>query len=131
MEQFCDERYYAALESFKKGFEEAKELKNDPARKAALQIKLAFESVKRMKMSVRDYVHLARGVSKRNPKLPKDGTIILAQQSSTLLSVMKSLHEYGIHRVFIVDAQQKPIGVVSLRDVLGALAHFRFEEVID
>ena len=110
---------------------DVKELKNDPARKAALQIKLAFESVKRMKMSVRDYVHLARGVSKRNPKLPKDGTIILAQKSSTLLSVMKSLHEYGIHRVFVVDAQQKPIGVVSLRDVLGALAHHRLEEVID
>ena len=100
----------------------------DPAHHATMQIKLAFESIKRLDMSVIEYVTLARKCKTRSRKLPQANSAIVATSKSTLLSVMESLYKYSIHRVFIVNDKQKPIGVVSLKDVLKTLALHRLGE---
>jgi len=52
----------------------------------------------------------------------KDGdrprTVVTVKAFDTLESVIKKLAEHNIHRIFIVDDHKKPVGVISLKDVL-------------
>jgi predicted transcriptional regulator len=41
----------------------------------------------------------------------------------TFEDAVKRLHTEHLHRLFVVDAQNKPVGVFSLTDVLTELAH--------
>jgi len=45
-------------------------------------------------------------------------TVVTVKPTDTLETVIKKLAEYKIHRVYIVDDHKKPVGVVSLKDVL-------------
>jgi len=45
-------------------------------------------------------------------------TIVTVKPDDTLETVIKKLAEHKIHRVYIVDEQKKPVGVISLKDVL-------------
>jgi len=45
-------------------------------------------------------------------------TVVTVKPSDTLETVIKKLAEYKIHRVYIVDDHKKPVGVISLKDVL-------------
>jgi CBS domain-containing protein len=51
------------------------------------------------------------------PKYPP----ITVQPDDTLETVMKTVVENRIHRVYLVDASFKPIGVISLVDIIQAL----------
>jgi len=45
-------------------------------------------------------------------------TIVTVKPTDTLDTVVKKLAEHKIHRVFIVDDHKKPLGVISLKDVM-------------
>jgi len=45
-------------------------------------------------------------------------TIVTVKANENLEDVIKKLAEHDIHRIFIVDDHKKPIGVISLKDVL-------------
>jgi len=45
-------------------------------------------------------------------------TVVTVKPLDTLETVIKKLAEYKIHRVYIVDDHKKPVGVISLKDVL-------------
>lgn len=45
-------------------------------------------------------------------------SVVTVRSSDTLETVVKRLAEHDIHRIFIVDELKKPIGVISLKDVL-------------
>jgi len=50
---------------------------------------------------------------------PSSLTPIVCSKDDTLLSVLDKVVNFSIHRVWIVDEEKKPIGVVSLTDILG------------
>jgi len=45
-------------------------------------------------------------------------TIVTVKPSDTLETVVKKLAEQKVHRIFITDDHKKPVGVISLKDVL-------------
>jgi len=48
---------------------------------------------------------------------------LTVQAEDTLGTTIKKLVEHNIHRVFIVDDNKKPVGVVALRDILFEILH--------
>lgn len=50
--------------------------------------------------------------------VPKPVTVTA---SATLAAVVKTVVEHKIHRVFVVDEENKPIGIVTLTDIIEAL----------
>lgn len=48
-------------------------------------------------------------------------TVVCCRESDTLAWVIKTFQFYKVHRIFVVDASKKPIGVISLYDVLKLL----------
>jgi 5'-AMP-activated protein kinase, regulatory gamma subunit len=62
-------------------------------------------------LSVEDFIKCIH--SENRPK-----KVISVTVKDTLETVVKLLSENKIHRVFVVDEKKKPIGVVSLKDVL-------------
>jgi len=48
-------------------------------------------------------------------------TIVTTKAQETLETVIKKLYEHKIHRIYIVDDHKKPVGVISLKDVLAEL----------
>lgn len=57
----------------------------------------------------------------RKLKALKEKSGVSCLLTDSLESVMEKVVTYGIHRVFIVDADNKPIGVVSLSDIIRIL----------
>jgi len=53
--------------------------------------------------------------------VPDNVNPVCVQSNATLGDVIRTLNFYGIHRVFVVNSQKEPIGVVSLYDVLTCL----------
>jgi 5'-AMP-activated protein kinase regulatory gamma subunit len=47
--------------------------------------------------------------------------MIFAQENDTIETIIKKLAEHNIHRIFICDKDQKPVGLVSLKDLLFEL----------
>jgi len=45
-------------------------------------------------------------------------TVVTVKSQDTLETVLKKLSEHKIHRVFIIDDNKKPLGVISLKDVV-------------
>jgi CBS domain-containing protein len=45
-------------------------------------------------------------------------TIVSVKSDDTLEDVLKKLSEHRIHRIFVVDDEKKPIGCISLKDLL-------------
>eukprot|EP00005_Dracoamoeba_jomungandri_P002054 CAMPEP_0174253514 /NCGR_PEP_ID=MMETSP0439-20130205/2875_1 /TAXON_ID=0 /ORGANISM="Stereomyxa ramosa, Strain Chinc5" /LENGTH=312 /DNA_ID=CAMNT_0015334569 /DNA_START=20 /DNA_END=958 /DNA_ORIENTATION=- len=59
------------------------------------------------------------GVRKQQDK-PKDH-LVAVKKDATLGEVVQKLAEEHVHRVFVVDAEGKPIGIVAMTDVARAL----------
>jgi CBS domain-containing protein len=51
----------------------------------------------------------------------KPEKIVSATRDSTAETVLKDLHEYKIHRIYVVDDHKKPIGVISIKDILSEI----------
>jgi len=45
-------------------------------------------------------------------------SVVTVKSSDTLETVIKGLAEHNVHRIFITDDNKKPVGVISLKDVL-------------
>lgn len=61
----------------------------------------------------------ATDIRKHNPDIPKD--VIACVESDTVRSVITKLYNNRIHRLYIVDSEHKPLGVISLGDVFHYL----------
>eukprot|EP00808_Paulinella_micropora_P021914 g26849.t1 len=48
-------------------------------------------------------------------------SVVTTTTKESLGSLLEKLEQNKIHRVFVVDEQKKPIGVVALKDILGML----------
>jgi CBS domain-containing protein len=58
-------------------------------------------------------------VRKANPEIPKD--VIACKEDETVKSVIVKLDSNHIHRIYIIDDEQKPVGVISLGDIFQYL----------
>jgi CBS-domain-containing membrane protein len=67
-------------------------------------------------LSVHDFVQLASGKMARPPGLGAMGAL---PSTATLKEGLQLLAERRLHRLWIVDADNKPLGVVSLSDLLS------------
>jgi CBS domain-containing protein len=54
----------------------------------------------------------------------KGSAVVTAVQGETLLRISKLIAEYRIGAVLVVDEQDRPVGIVSERDIVNALAAF-------
>lgn len=61
----------------------------------------------------------ATEVRQNHPEVPTD--IIACRETDTLRTVITKLDSNHIHRIYIVDSKQKPLGVISLGDVFQHL----------
>jgi len=71
----------------------------------------------RLYMPVGEFLELAL---ESNPKKPKTPIVISPQD--TLAQVLDVLAKTGLHRLYIVDEARKPIGIVSLTDIIRLFA---------
>jgi CBS domain-containing protein len=62
--------------------------------------------------------HLRELVKTDEVKQNRPRTSVVAHADETLESVVQKITEHGLHRVFIVDAEKKPVGCISLKDIL-------------
>ena len=46
---------------------------------------------------------------------------ITCNEDTTVIEVIKKLSENHIHRIYIVDKNERPIGIVSMSDIIVAL----------
>jgi CBS domain-containing protein len=53
--------------------------------------------------------------------IPDSEDPVCVKSTATLADVLKKVNFYNIHRVFVVDADRKPTGVVSLSDITAAI----------
>jgi len=60
----------------------------------------------------------------RRQKLKETVPVVIVKQHHTLAKVIRKLVATGMHRVFVVDDEHKPIGVVSLTDIMQHVVHF-------
>ena len=51
------------------------------------------------------------------------GAPVVIKPNDTLDTLLEKLKMHRIHRIFVVNDEYKPIGVVSLKDVLGLLVN--------
>ncbi|KAJ3112143.1 hypothetical protein HDU96_004911 [Phlyctochytrium bullatum] len=58
----------------------------------------------------------------------RNSTVSLAE-TDTLATALKTLVDANVHRAWILDAQGKPIGVVSQSDIIGAVVGLRPEQI--
>lgn len=45
----------------------------------------------------------------------------VVRPENNLEFVVDKMHEYHVHRVYVIDEENRPIGVISIKDVLSAL----------
>ena len=76
-------------------------------------------------MSVSEYINTSKSHRSRSSKLPKKNKLIVIKKNTSLLEAMEKMAKYHIHRVFVVDKDNKPIGVISHTDVLHAIVTFK------
>ena len=48
--------------------------------------------------------------------------LVTATLSSTVESLLKKFHEHHVDRLYVVDADNRPIGLVSVHDLIRALS---------
>jgi len=69
-------------------------------------------------MSVRKFLlHTKNEKDYRSP-------VCLVTEESTLIEIVRQIVEFRVHRVWIVDNEQKPFGVISLSDIFRVLARY-------
>mmetsp|Transcript_2834 Transcript_2834/g.3821 ORF Transcript_2834/g.3821 Transcript_2834/m.3821 type:complete len:642 (-) Transcript_2834:3321-5246(-) len=74
-----------------------------------------------MTMQVGDFV---ANIKQANIKSSKPA-VTTAPVSATLSNIIRLLAETKIHRLFIVDNQRRPVGVASVKDVIGSLLEYQ------
>jgi len=57
--------------------------------------------------------------AKQSSVLSTDESLICCKPTSTLKEVISKLAIMKIHRIFVVDTDKKPLGVISLGDILA------------
>jgi len=67
-----------------------------------------------------DYIKLSRISCKKNRKegYERPSHPIIATGTETIESALKKFEENHVHRIFVVDDHKKPIGIVTLKDIL-------------
>jgi CBS-domain-containing membrane protein len=82
--------------------------------------------------SVSDYLswlntpEFSKGSTVRTPLLllsknEKGEIIVTCTKENTLGYVIKQLNYYRIHRIYVVDEQGRPTGIISISDILSLL----------
>jgi len=104
-------------------------ISHSPASEAAAKIKVAFDALNRMNMSVSEYIDTVKSSRTRDANLPKKNKLITATKKTTLFEVMMKMDKYRVHRVFVVDPSGKPIGIISHTDVLNAISITNLESL--
>lgn len=81
----------------------------------ALRSPEAFAS---LLLGVDDFLRQARG-----PATPRGtGAVVTVTAKTTFLQVLESLTPKHLHRVYVVDADNKPVSIITLTDVLRIVA---------
>ncbi len=73
----------------------------------------------------KDVLYLvAVGEAKRNPRVSTimSSSVITARENDTLGVILSRMTEAGIKHVVIIDEDERPVGVVSMWDILMAIA---------
>lgn len=58
-----------------------------------------------------------------NEEIPRPRNPVIASENETIGSALKKLDKNHVHRLFIVDKEHRPVGVVALRDILLELVN--------
>ena len=61
---------------------------------------------------------LSKFVDKVKASAPDDEYPIAVEKTATTASVIKKFASAGVHRIYVVDAMRKPVGIVSLVDII-------------
>ncbi|ELR13874.1 CBS domain containing protein [Acanthamoeba castellanii str. Neff] len=85
---------------------------------SATDLKGALTDFKRLLLSVRDYLAVTRAVV--IGKKRAEG-LVYCEREKSLVEVMNRINETRVHRLYVVDEQRKPVGVVSLTDICHSL----------
>jgi CBS domain-containing protein len=85
---------------------------------SATDLKGALTDFKRLLLPVRDYLAATRALV-----LAKKRTegLVHCDRDRSLVEVLRLINEALVHRVYVVDEQRKPVGVVSLTDIYHSL----------
>jgi CBS-domain-containing membrane protein len=70
-------------------------------------------------MNIREFVGLVRRVTERDGK--SHAACVTVELNTPLSHVLGKLAATKMHRVYVIDAQRKPVGVISVSDVVVAL----------
>lgn len=73
----------------------------------------------------RDVLYLvAKGEAKRNPRLSTimSTSVITGSPDEALSSILHKMRDAGVKHVVIVDDKEKPVGIVSMWDILMSIA---------
>jgi CBS domain-containing protein len=67
---------------------------------------------------VRDYLAVTRAlvIGKKRAE-----GLVYCEREKSLVEVMNRINETRVHRLYVVDEQRKPVGVVSLTDIYHSL----------
>merc|ERR1711879_103560 len=85
---------------------------------SATDLKGALTDFKRLLLSVRDYLAVTRAlvIGKKRAE-----GLVYCEREKSLVEVMNRINETRVHRLYVVDEQRKPVGVVSLTDIYHSL----------
>jgi CBS-domain-containing membrane protein len=72
-------------------------------------------------MNVREFVGLVRRVTEIDGK--SRAACVTVEMNTPLATVLGKLAATKMHRVYVIDARRKPVGVISVSDVVVALEH--------
>lgn len=70
-------------------------------------------------ISVLEFVQRSRELDGKQEK----PAVVTVSAETSLLDVFRKLAKTGLHRIYVVDAAHKPVGVVSLKDLLRYVTH--------
>jgi CBS-domain-containing membrane protein len=56
--------------------------------------------------------------------------VVTAMASTSVAELARTMLDAHIHRVFVVDGQRRPVGVVSSTDIIAAVAYAEIGEVL-
>ena len=72
---------------------------------------------RRLYTTVGDFIATAQNANAAKPR-----TVITVKLNNSVAQVFELFNKYGIHRLYVVDAENRPIGVISLGDLLKLFA---------
>jgi CBS domain-containing protein len=81
---------------------------------SATDLKGALTDFKRLMLPVRDYLAATRALVLGKKRM--EG-LVHCDRDKSLAEVVRLIGEARVHRVYVVDEQRKPVGVVSLTDI--------------